>query len=105
MTELPNFYPAYPEILLACAAMACMMVGVFVREERATGIVHYLALTALIIVGVSVWPMRGQELIGFNGQFVSDDFTVFMKMLIILVDIQVLHHLHLTNIMALLGQH
>ena len=84
MTELPNFYPAYPEILLACAAMACMMVGVFVREERATGIVHYLALTALIIVGVSVWPMRGQELIGFNGQFVSDDFTVFMKMLIIL---------------------
>jgi NADH-quinone oxidoreductase subunit N len=84
MTELPNFYPAYPEIFLACATMACMMIGVFVRKERSTGVVHYLALAALVVVGIAVWPMRGQELIAFNGQFVSDDFTVFMKMLILL---------------------
>ena len=79
MTELPNFYPAHPEILLACAAMAYMMIGVFVREERAMGIVHYLSLAALIVVGIAVLSMRGQELVAFNGQFVSDDFTVFMK--------------------------
>ena len=84
MTELPNFYPAHPEILLACAAMAYMMIGVFVREERAMGIVHYLSLAALIVVGIAVLPMRGQELVAFNGQFVSDDFTVFMKILILL---------------------
>ncbi|MBG02619.1 MAG: NADH-quinone oxidoreductase subunit NuoN [Rhodospirillaceae bacterium] len=84
MTELPNFYPAHPEILLACAAMAYMMIGVFVREERAMGIVHYLSLAALIVVGIAVLPMRGQELMAFNGQFVSDDFTVFMKILILL---------------------
>ena len=84
MTELPNFYPAHPEILLACAAMAYMMIGVFVREERAMGIVHYLSLAALIVVGIAVLSMRGQELVAFNGQFVSDDFTVFMKILILL---------------------
>ena len=84
MTELPNFYPAHPEILLACAAMAYMLIGVFVREERAMGIVHYLSLAALIIVGIAVLPMQGQELLAFNGQFVSDDFTVFMKILILL---------------------
>ena len=83
MTELPNFYPAHPEILLACAAMAYMMIGVFVREERAMGIVHYLSLAALIVVGIAVLSMRGQELVAFNGQFVSDDFTVFMKILIL----------------------
>lgn len=84
MTELPNFYPAHPEILLACAAMAYMLIGVFVREERAMGIVHYLSLAALIVVGIAVLPMRGQELVAFNGHFVSDDFTVFMKILILL---------------------
>ena len=84
MTELPNFYPAHPEILLACAAMAYMLIGVFVREERAMGIVHYLSLAALIVVGIAVLPMRGQEHVAFNGQFVSDDFTVFMKILVLL---------------------
>ncbi len=84
MTELPNFYPAHPEILLACAAMTYMLIGVFVREERAMGIVHYLSLAVLIVVGIAVLPMRGQELVAFNGQFVSDDFTVFMKILILM---------------------
>ena len=64
--------------------MAYMLIGVFVREERAMGIVHYLSLAALIVVGIAVLPMRGQELVAFNGQFVSDDFTVFMKILVLL---------------------
>ena len=68
MTELPNFYPAHPEIILACAAMAYMLIGVFVREERAMGIVHYLSLAALIVVGIAVLPMRGQELIDSSGR-------------------------------------
>jgi len=64
--------------------MAYMLIGVFVREERAMGIVHYLSLAALIVVGIAVLPMRGQEHVAFNGQFVSDDFTVFMKILILM---------------------
>lgn len=84
MTELPNFYPALPEILLACAAMAFMMVGVFVREEKALPVVHVLSLAALIVVSVVLLSLRGQELSAFNGQFVSDDYSVFMKLLVLL---------------------
>ncbi len=84
MTELPNFYPAIPEILLACAAMAYMVIGVFVRPEKALPVVHVLSLAALVVVGVVLLSLRGQELSAFHGQFVSDDFTVFMKGLILL---------------------
>ena len=84
MTDLPNFYPALPEILLACGAMALMMVGVFTRAERALSIVYIFSLVALVVVGLGLLTLRGQTLSAFNGQFVSDDFAVFMKLLVIL---------------------
>lgn len=84
MTELPNFYPALPEIMLACAAMAYMMIGVFVREEKAMPVVHVLSLAALVVVGVVLISLEGQTHSAFGGQFVSDDFAVFMKLLVLL---------------------
>ena len=56
----------------------------FRARRTGHGDVHYLSLAALIVVGIAVLPMRGQELVAFNGQFVSDDFTVFMKILVLL---------------------
>jgi len=84
MTDMPNFYPALPEIFLACSAMAYMMVGVFVREQKALSVVHVLSLASLIIVGVLLVSMRGKTMSGFNGQFVSDDFAIYMKLLVLL---------------------
>jgi NADH-quinone oxidoreductase subunit N len=84
MTDMPNFYPALPEIFLACAAMACMMVGVFVSEKKALSVVHVLSLASLIIVGILLVSMRDQPMSGFNGQFVSDDFAIYMKLLVLL---------------------
>ncbi len=84
MSDLPNFYPALPEILLACGAMVLMMVGVFTRAERALPIVYIFSLVALLVVGMGLLTLRGQTLSAFNGQFVSDDFAVFMKLLVIL---------------------
>ncbi len=84
MTDMPNFYPALPEIFLACAAMACMMVGVFVNEKKALSVVHVLSLASLIIVGILLVSMRDQPMSGFNGQFVSDDFAIYMKLLVLL---------------------
>ena len=84
MTDMPNFYPALPEIFLACSAMACMMVGVFVNEKKALSVVHVLSLASLIIVGILLVSMRDQPMSGFNGQFVSDDFAIYMKLLVLL---------------------
>lgn len=84
MTDIPNFYPALPEIFLACSAMAYMMVGVFVSEKKALSVVHVLSLASLIIVGVLLVSMRGKPMSGFNGQFVSDDFAIYMKLLVLL---------------------
>ncbi len=84
MNDMPNFYPALPEIFLACSAMACMMVGVFVKEKKALSVVFVLSLASLIIVGILLVSMRGQPINGFNGQFVSDDFAIYMKLLVLL---------------------
>ena len=84
MTDMPNFYPALPEIFLACSAMAYMMVGVFVNEKKALSVVHVLSLASLIIVGILLVSMRGKPMSGFNGQFVSDDFAIYMKLLVLL---------------------
>jgi NADH-quinone oxidoreductase subunit N len=84
MIDMPNFYPALPEIFLACSAMAYMMVGVFVREKKALSVVHVLSLASLIIVGVMLVSMRGKPMSGFNGQFISDDFAIYMKLLVLL---------------------
>ena len=40
---LPDLQPAVPEIFLACAGMALLMIGVF-RGERSTATVSYLPL-------------------------------------------------------------
>ena len=84
MTDMPNFYPALPEIFLACSAMAYMMVGVFVNEKKALSVVHVLSLASLIIVGILLVSMRGKPMSAFNGQFVSDDFAIYMKLLVLL---------------------
>ena len=59
MTDLPNFYPALPEIILACAAMAFMMVGVFTRAEKSLSIVYLLSLVALVLVAADLLTLRG----------------------------------------------
>ncbi len=84
MTELPVIFPALPEIILAVAAMSFMMTGVFVREERALSIVYVLSLAALVVVLVVLMSLKGQTRLAFGGQFVSDDFAVFMKSLVVL---------------------
>eukprot|EP01037_Dinobryon_pediforme_P025034 gene25034-27039_t len=76
---IPNFAPALPEIVLAVAAMALLMIGVF-RGERSVGLVTGLALLAVIVVlGMLVLaPHYGAT---FGGAFVVDPFARFMKII------------------------
>jgi len=80
---LPKPILALPEIILAVTAMTLMMVGAF-RKRDATRLCLWLAIVGLIAAAwalVSVTPPRA---VTFHGQFVSDYFGLFMKLLVLL---------------------
>ena len=68
---------ATPELILAVAAMALLMVGVF-SGKRANDTVSGLAVAVLVAAGawLILFPINGEA---FGGSFVSDPFARFMK--------------------------
>src|SRR6266851_5488041 len=76
----PDLSPALPEILLACGAMALLLLGVF-RGEGSTRLISWLAVAVLIGTLVLSGLVGGQHRVGFYGMFVTDAFAVFMKAL------------------------
>jgi NADH-quinone oxidoreductase subunit N len=83
MTEMPIILPALPEIFLAVCGMGLMMVGVFSSKGRASSIVSVLSILVLIVTLVLVVMMNEGDALAFNGLFVTDHFSVFMKTLVL----------------------
>src|SRR6202140_2601908 len=83
IAPIPDLMPALPEIVLACAAMALLLLGVF-RGEGSARLVSWLAVLVLIgtlvLAGLFEIPRRT----GFYGMFVTDAFAVFMKGLVLI---------------------
>src|SRR6266545_8231640 len=79
---LPALTPALPEMLLAGAAMALLLVGVF-RGEGSARLVSWLAVAVLLAVLVVAVLLGGERRAGFYGMFVTDAFAVFMKTLVL----------------------
>ena len=87
---LPDLVPAVPEIVLALAAMALLMMGVFVRQDGEAAALRasrQAAMLGLVALGVTLGalltiaaPARG---ITFEGMFVLDDFAIFMKVFVL----------------------
>jgi len=84
MNELPVILPALPEIFLACAAMALMMIGVFVKPQMAYRTVANLAMLSLVATGGLVLYIGGGVQPALFDLFLVDDFAVFMKILILI---------------------
>ncbi|WP_114391799.1 NADH-quinone oxidoreductase subunit NuoN [Oleisolibacter albus] len=82
MQTLPDLLPALPEIVLACAGMALLMIGVF-RGEGSLRLVSWLAVAALVVVGVLLVQGPAERAVTFSGLFVSDAFGIFAKLLIV----------------------
>src|SRR6266536_153462 len=78
----PDLSPALPEILLACGAMALLLLGVF-RGEGSTRLVSWLAVAVLLGTLVLSALIGGAHQVGFYGMFVTDAFAVFMKGLVL----------------------
>jgi NADH-quinone oxidoreductase subunit N len=78
--------PAWPEILLALAAMALLMVGVFHKDgPGAARLVSWLGVAALVVVGVLVVivaPEEGRKFL-FANMFAAGAYTAFVKALVL----------------------
>ncbi|MGK9169631.1 NADH-quinone oxidoreductase subunit NuoN [Inquilinus limosus] len=83
MVSLPDLMPALPEIFLACAGMALLLIGVFLGE-RSTRIVASLAVLSFLITGALLLMGPDGRVVTFSGMFVADGFAVFMKILVLI---------------------
>ncbi|BBK32060.1 NADH dehydrogenase subunit N [Stella humosa] len=81
--QFPDLLPALPEIVLAVGSMALLMLGVF-NGDRSARLVAWLSVLLLLLAGVLVAAGGGAERVTFFGAFVSDAFSSFAKMLILL---------------------
>src|SRR6201993_653792 len=80
---LADLSPALPEMVLAAAAMALLILGVW-RGEGSTRLVSWLAIGVLILVLVTVELGGGDRRVGFYGMFVNDAFALFTKALVLI---------------------
>ena len=76
-----DYQAATPEIFLACAAMALLLLGAF-RRGNATQLIAKLAVLCLAVTAVLVLalPESGSA---FGGLFIVDSFGVFFKLLVL----------------------
>jgi NADH-quinone oxidoreductase subunit N len=80
---VPDLLPALPEMFLACAAMALLMVGAF-RGEGSTRLVAWLAVASLIVTIGLVIATGVERRVALNGLFITDGFASFMKTLVLI---------------------
>jgi len=80
ISPLANYLPALPEIILALGAMALLMFGAF-RGERSGLTAYWLAIIMLLVTGILLMIMPIYEKPAFNGAFVVDEYSRFMKVL------------------------
>jgi len=69
-------------MVLAAAAMALLILGAW-RGEGSTRLVSWLAIGILVLALVIAAGGASERRIGFYGMFVTDAFTVFMKVLVL----------------------
>lgn len=81
-TLTSSLFLMLPELILAGGAMALLMVGAF-GGKAAVNIVNQLSVALLIIAGICL-VLFFQEGEAFNGAYLSDGFSQFMKLLAII---------------------
>ena len=82
MTTL-QLMPVLPEIWLAVAGMGLLMIGVF----KGDGWTRQLSWLSVIVLGIAIVLVLGGapgRVVAFGGQFVTDPFAAFVKVLVLL---------------------
>jgi len=78
--EFQALLPALPEILLACSAMALLMLGAY-GGERTALVANYLGILFLAAAIVIILWMPAGRHVAFGGSFIVDDFARYFKVL------------------------
>lgn len=78
---MQEFAPALPEIILAVAAMALLMVGAF-RKDSASVVSWLAAVVSLVVMFIVATGNVGET--AFGGSYVSDAFSQYAKVLILI---------------------
>jgi NADH-quinone oxidoreductase subunit N len=84
MIPVPNFAPAAPEIFLAVSAMVLLLVGVLRAGPGIGQTISWLAVMVLLVDLVLVLGGPKERTVSFSGLFVTDQFAMFMKALILI---------------------
>jgi NADH-quinone oxidoreductase subunit N len=71
-----------PELLLACGAMALLMLGVFMKGEGANRLVQWLTVGLLTAAGLAALFLVSGEGTAFSGGFIFDSLARFSKVAI-----------------------
>ncbi len=83
MTHALDLIPALPELFVAGAGLALLMLGVF-RKEDSTRPVMVLVLLVMAAAAVLVTSLGSERQLAFGGLFVADRFAGFSKVMILL---------------------
>ncbi len=81
LLSFASLAPAYPELLLAVGIVVLLLAGVLFSKDRSTAI-SFLSIVLLVAVtAVAIWqPAEG---ILFNGGFIVDGFSRYMKFIVL----------------------
>ena len=78
MIKTLDLVPVLPELFVAVAGLALLMLGVF-RKEDNTRPISVLVILVLAAAMVLVSSLGGERHLAFNGLFVADRFAGFAK--------------------------
>ncbi len=88
--QYPELIPALPELFLAMIIMSLLMFGVFQsggRNEKSPTTFRYVTLmgvVSLLLTILLTMMLAEQRLVTFGGMFLSDQYAVFCKTLVLL---------------------
>ena len=83
MFATESFAAVLPEIVLAAGAMALLMLGAFARADGLGSIERVGGLGVLLLIATGVAVVAGGDATAFDGLFVTDAFSRFVKILIL----------------------
>ena len=84
LASIPNLMPALPEIVLAVASLALLMLGVFLRGSNIARTISYACIILLIVTIPVMLISTNEPGSTFGGVFIVNEFTLFIKTFVLL---------------------
>ena len=84
LASIPNLMPALPEIVLAVASLALLMLGVFLRGSNIARTISYACIILLIVTIPVMLISTNGPTATFGGVFIVNEFTLFIKTFVLL---------------------